>query len=449
MLLQRAKFMRVTKTQAGGMYGGKFLLYKNVDIYMDLSSETDGDGSESNPINSFDTLFGDDELECTCQALCCDKITVRVRGEIPENSDDATGIDGNDRNYIGNLVIRPWGESETLQTDLELSAGDTQIIERNLFQNLHGVIFQDLHFVEMVNILRNDDGDDRLGLLGEINVFKSCKNLAFENCSLLIDGKVVVGDVASIGVLQETIEIKEEEEVIPWDSVVIDGDGGGGGGGGGWDYGICHGGDGGDGKSNNDHGVYGKIDNIFCTATGLRECELATVENTSIKIKLVINSSTEAKSQTFGILRSPLSEVTNSEIITNAVAYNSKGGEVTEATETEPEKIAGYDISAYSYASPVALCDTILLDKVKTSAISVSRVFPLNTPTEGEIAGISRSESYGVIACNNSVIMAASGAQQAVTENPIKREEITDGIRQCENATITGSSFGSYSKLTM
>ena len=118
MLLKRDTKQRVARTQAGGMFGGNFMLYRKADIFIDLDLEDakGADGSEAKPINSFDTLFADDEVECTCQAICCDKIVVKVKGTVPESMQNARIIfDGKNRDYAGNLVIVPWGETLELK----------------------------------------------------------------------------------------------------------------------------------------------------------------------------------------------------------------------------------------------------------------------------------------------------------------------------------------------
>ena len=135
----------------GALLGEVKSLYPNRVIWVDYSAETAGDGSYSRPFQSLDVVFGDDTLECVCQHLCADKITVRVKGPVDVS---AGAMDGNNRHYARHLVIRPWNDGERLEvrrivfsdTREEGPLTASMRIGGDMVYNLHGVKWLDTDF---------------------------------------------------------------------------------------------------------------------------------------------------------------------------------------------------------------------------------------------------------------------------------------------------------------
>ena len=78
----RPWLMPIMRASRGALHGGRKQLYPKKTIWVDAAAEEQGDGSAKKPLQSLDDVLADDTLECVCQALCCDKYTVRVKGAV-------------------------------------------------------------------------------------------------------------------------------------------------------------------------------------------------------------------------------------------------------------------------------------------------------------------------------------------------------------------------------
>lgn len=445
MLLKRDTKQRVARTQSGGMFGGNFMLYRKADIYIDLDLEdADGaDGSEAKPINSFDTLFADDEVECTCQAICCDKIVVKVKGAVPEATQDARVVfDGKNRDYAGNLVIVPWGETLELKAQsIHKANKDSGLqINRDLFRNLHGVMFRGIDFVNAVAVDKDDtvkDGD-KLEVAGEINIFRACRNITLANCTMAINADYDINTLPS-----ELLPEEEEEEEVSggggggWGSGGYGGAGGGGsGGGGGWgsgSYGLSS-------EQKEKPEFYSLIDTAktVCVASCLHNCATPIIKESSLRVVLDIRSSTGSRAQAFGVLRCSMPLIKSCNIVMETSAYDIAGGTI------EGDEIHSFDLVASAVACPLAICNSPAIQSTTLSATSKAHGIPYNQPTEGIIGGIAKSESYSLLDCPAGEITGATGSESASATHPVRWTTATDGLRVCPDTVATASNFNSF-----
>jgi len=133
------------------IHGNRRQLYRNRVIWVDYGAAENGDGTRGNPLDSLDAVFDDDEVECTCRALCCDEIVVRVKGAIGETLDklpeSMLAVDGKGRDYAGRLRIRPWDDggriSAKIAVDLTIDDDFTARTDLVIVGNVRGIILQD------------------------------------------------------------------------------------------------------------------------------------------------------------------------------------------------------------------------------------------------------------------------------------------------------------------
>lgn len=447
MLLRRDTKMRVNRTHPGGMYGGSFMLVRKADIYIDLNAVESGDGSAEAPINSFDVLFADDEVECTCRALCCDKIVVKVKGDLPADDAATVIINGQGRDYAGNLVITPWGDACTLQAKAtyQAKAGEKLEVYRDLFRSLHGVWFRDIELVNTVTVEKDatvKDGD-KLEVVGDINIFNGCRDLDFRRCNLLVGGRFDVGTAPGV-ILPYNPLPGEEPEYEPG----IHGIGGesgytrrnyvlparGGSGGSNWQGGGTSGTSGTSGT-----GAWEIIAaaRVICVGSCLRMSPGAVIADSTLNTDLDIRSSTGARAQAFGILRSGGSRIANSATIVIAHAYDNAGGDI----DAETGEIAAFSLVADAVAVPVAMSGPADIDRASLSSDARAQATPANTPTNGGIGGIAKAEAYSGLGSPNSMIASTTGAAAAYATHPNRWIYTVDGLRDCAGSDVTASTF--------
>ena len=438
MLLRRDTRQRIARTQAGGMLG-RFMLYRKADIYIDLDKDKvpeDADGSEESPLNSFAALFEDDEVECTCRNICCDKIVVRVKGELKDM------IDGQNRDYAGNLVVLPWQGKLELKVESRPHAakGAHLQIEQHLAANLHGVMFRGVDFVNALRVDKDgevEDGDS-LSAAGEINIFRNCRDIAVVDCKLDILGEFSVATLPGIK-----------------DSEAGSGEGGGGGwsgGGGGGGGGVGGGGGGGGGGWGS--GTYGLekdwvdsgmdsmsihgVTKTICVACCFRDCPGARVSGSSLSVKLDIRSSTGSQAQAFGLNRSAMPRIENSFIAVQAGALDAAWGWIH---ADEDGRVGGFDSTAIAVACPLALCRAPAIADAALAATATANANPYNLPTVGGVGGISTSEAYDLLACPAGEIVGATGRAGANASHPTRWTIALQGLLQSEPEAIAKSSF--------
>lgn len=456
MLLKRDTKQRVARTQAGGMFGGNFMLYRKADIYIDLDrklAEKDiADGSEKYPINNFDTLFDDDELECTCQNICCDKIVVRVKGKLKGP------VEGIERNYAGNLVIIPWEDKQELRMQKTIKIEDSKkvSIKQDLISNLHGVRFKSIDFVNTVKVEKDDDVElgDELNAVGEINIFRDCNNITVDNCTLEINGDYKIDTLPGVEESKPTEPGKGEGGDHYWTGAAA---GGGGGGGGvmllipGWRQDTY--------RRPEDEGVAGTqsifddyiaLTKTICTAACFHNCLTAKVLNSSLIVNLDIRSSSGSRAQGFGLVRSSMPRIEDSEILIQSVTYDVKGGLVIKEIKDEvviKEEVKGFDLAAVSISCPLALCSTPAIKDSNFTGTANATSIPHNQPTSGKIGGISSAEAYNLLDSPSGEIINAAGYVGADAKHPTRWTFAIKGLKDSEADTIKNSNFpASYSQ---
>lgn len=182
----------------GALLGEVKSLYPNRVIWVDYSVEAAGDGSYSRPFQSLDVVFGDDTLECVCQHLCADKITVRVKGPVDVS---AGAMDGNNRHYARHLVIRPWNDGERLEvrrmvfsdTREEGPLTASMRIGGDMVYNLHGVKWLDTDFKYILKAYYIK-GENQVSVAGSAFCLRECHHLVLVDCSFSIEALTVALD---------------------------------------------------------------------------------------------------------------------------------------------------------------------------------------------------------------------------------------------------------------
>lgn len=391
--------MPLARTQSGGNYGA-FQLFPDQPIYLDFDAENDGSGTEASPINSFNTLFADDDLECLCQSLCCNKITVKIKGTFKNSGDlDELAVEGNSRDYSGNLVIEPWQTDCILNGLTVITASENTMIDSEIgfFENVSGVVFRNLTFNWLVSAEKPANSNERsgLGLIGELNGFKNCSNIRFINCSLsqIVRIDFAAGDYNWPATDPVVVVREDEDELTPgWlhGYYGMD-DARGGWGGGGY----------GGGSLWTDYAPKDDSCKVFFTASNFRECSGIRLDNCRIVADVDLRSNSGSRGWAFNLLASPLAEITDTSAIATAQTYDARAGSVS------GDVVSGYSLVADSIASGLANCSNSGILNCRFTTTAGATATPINTPTSGEIGGQSKAESFAVL---NAVNFDASGS---------------------------------------
>lgn len=432
--------MPLARTQAGGNYG-KFQLFPDRPIHLDFGAEPGGDGTAEKPINSFDTLFSDDGLECLCRSLCCNKITVKVRG-VFKNSGllDELAVEGRGRDYYGNLVIEAWDGFCTMQGRTVIEAAENTRIEAEIgfFENVSGIIFRNLAFNWRVSSQKPADSEGRsgIGLTGELYGFKGCSSLHFINCAFsqvvridfaageydFPDPDPDYGGGGATGKKEETPigrypfpKPSGPKWPMGW---------GGGGGGGGWGSGG-----GGDGSGGGD----GYIDascNAFFSASNFRECSGIRLDDCRLDADIDLRSNAGARGWSFNLLGCQLSEVNGANAKAVAKIYDARSGKVTEDGEIE-----SYSLVADSIVSGLANSSHFGLLACNFATEACATATPGNMPTNGKIGGQAKAESFAVLGTANLDCNGSSLASSASATHPSRWSYMAD---PCFRTVIDG-----------
>ena len=429
-LLRRDTRMRIARTAAGGMHGGLFQLYRRADIYIDLDAEDNGIGSEASPLNSFEALIADNEVECTCRALCCDKIVVRVKGTL------AAPVDGNGRDYGGNLAVLPWGAGvELAQRFVQTLTIAGMVLSVDLFANLHGVLFRNLSFLNEVNVTKDDSVEDgeKLQFAGDLTIFNACRKIVLENCTLAVLARVVA--VTDPGIYEKVAS------------------------GGGYYYGVGGGGDGGGGGG----GYYGggmtwgqndyqfpeqpgkpaepdRTARVVCVGACLKKCQSPRVATSFLKTDLNLFSSSGARAQAFAFNQCASSRVSSTQAYSNAYTMDAVGGNTVDG------KIETFSVVAISQGIPLGLCATPAVTSCTLTARAIAEGVATNKPSAGEIGGIAEAEAYDLLKCVNAEIDKTTGHANASAKHPVRWSAITAGAHECTGAVITESTLPAYNQ---
>lgn len=441
-LLRRDTRMRIARTEPGGMHGGLFQLYRRADIYIDLDADNGGDGSEASPLNSFEALIADDEVECTCRALCCDKIVVRVKGTL------SAPVDGKGRDYAGNLAVLPWGAGvELAQRFVQTLTITGLALSVDLFANLHGVLFRNLSFLNEVNVTKDDSVEDgeKLQFAGDLTIFNACREIALENCTLAVLARVVAVTDPEI-----------------YDRVA---GGGGGGGGGYYGGGAAGGGGGGGGGGSGGYGyhdagmTWGRNDyqfpgrpgepaepepdrtaRVVCVGACLKKCPSPRVVTCFLKTDLNLFSSSGARAQAFAFNQCASARASSAQAYSNAYTMDVVGGNTVDG------KIETFSVVAISQGVPFGLCATPAVTSCTLTARAIAEGVATNKPSAGEIGGIAEAEAYDLLKCANVEIDKTTGHANASAKHPVRWSAITAGAHECTGAVITESTLPAYNQ---
>lgn len=401
--------MPLARTQSGGNYG-LFPLFPNRPIYLDFDAITSGIGTAASPINSLATLFADDNLECVCQELCCNKITVKIKGTFANaGGENEIAVDGLNRDYAGNLVIEPWNTSCILNGSTVITGSENTVVlsEISFFENLSGVIFRNLTFNWLVSSEKPADSTEKsgLGLIGELNGFKNCSNLRFINCSIsqVVRIDFAVGDYGWKPADNEAGKILIDEEILPeWNEgnygiYFPRGVAWGGGG-----YGRGRGGGGGGGSGWGDGGTaMDETCKVFFTAANFRECTSIQINNCTLKTDIDLRSNAGARGWAFNLLATPFCDIDDIVATATSQTYDARAGEEKDG------EILPYSLVADSIVSGLANCSNSSLLRCQFATTAGATATPINTPTNGNIGGQSKAESYAIL---NGVNFAAGSS---------------------------------------
>lgn len=421
--------MPLAKTSAGGNYGA-FQLFPDRPIYLDFDAENGGSGTEASPLNSFNALFADDGLECLCQSLCCNKITVKIKGMFKNSGElDELSVEGNGRDYSGNLVIEPWQTACILNGLTVITGSENTMIDSEIgfFENVSGVVFRNLTFNWLVSAEKPADSTEKsgLGLIGELNGFKNCSNLRFINCSIsqIVRINFAAGDYRWPNPDPAVPSPDQDDDLTPgW----LNGyygmdDPRGGWGGGGY---VGGGGGGGSLPAGNttwpDYTPGDDSCKVFFTASNFRECSGIRMDNCRLVADVDLRSNSGSRGWAFNLLASPLAEIANTIAIATAQTYDARAGGVS------GDVVSAYSLVADSIASCMANCSNsgILNCQFATTAGATST--PINKPTSGEIGGQSKAESFAVL---NAVNFDANGSvltSGATATHPVRWSYMAD-----------------------
>ena len=428
-LLRRDTRMRIARTAAGGMHGGMFQLYRRADIYIDLDAENSGDGSEARPLNSFEALIADDEVECTCRALCCDKIVVRVKGTL------AAPVDGNGRDYGGNLAVLPWGAGAqiTMTTTQNLDSSPTHNTGIVMFKNLHGVLFYRTTLASAITITKDTDSEIDSNRY-KIATFFECKNIEARNSSLSI--------FATFNVETRPGLLPGPPSVGVWISV-----GGAGGGLYPWPEGSSP------GRPSNQYnggGIGGeppdppdppgaKVAIVFDAACFL-VCESPACIDSGLKVEIYATSKRGCRAAAHGVLSCPFPRVRNSTIAVDVETLHEAGGEVKDG------KIAGFGLIAASTASGIGNCQNAAIENTSVYPRAKATCTPTNYPTNDKIGGGATAMALGAYLNINMEANRLTARPIASAKHPVRWSAITAGAHECTGAVITESTLPAYNQ---
>lgn len=426
-LLRRDTRMRIARTEAGGMHGGLFQLYRRADIYIDLDAENNGDGSEASPLNSFEALIADDEVECTCRALCCDKIVVRVKGTL------AAPVDGKGRDYGGNLAVLPWGAAQiTMTTTQNLDSGPTHNTRLVMFKNLNGVLFYRTTLASTITITKDTESEIDSNRY-KIATFFECKNIEARNSSLYIFA---------------TFNVETRPGSLPGPPPVgVEITGGGGGGnlypwpGGsspGWPSNQYNGGIGGDPPDPPDP-PGARVAIVFDAACFLA-CESPYCIDCGLKVEIYATSKRGCRAAAHGVLSCPFPRVRNSRVDVDVETLHEAGGEVKDG------KIAGFGLLAASTASGIGNCQNAAIENTSVYPRAKATCTPTNYPTNDKIGGSATAMAFGAYLNIDMEANRLTAQPIASAKHPVKWSATVAGAHECTGAVITESTLPAYNQ---
>ena len=454
----RPWLMPIMRASRGALHGGRKQLYPKKTIWVDAAAEEQGDGSAKKPLQSLDDVLADDTLECVCQALCCDKYTVRVKGAVSvevnatasSSAEDAvTVVDGHGRDYAQRLVIRPWGDSERLQLKATLRtyiavSENNQVDFRqcaSVVKALRGVMWVDTDIlIDLVIVCDREPEDIRIHAFAELGGWDDCAGSILMNCTVAVRTRVDV-----------LMKIPYQGDYRP------PAPGGGGGGGGGGGVYPWPGGPGGPGGP----GIYpwprdpssGKPEppsawvgdwNAATIVFGVRNSPSVIARGGTFDLVALAQSNWGALAECRGFVNCSDSDLAGVVIKTVALAEASGSGRVYQNADGS-SGVARYQLTAVAHARDVARCPRSALTALLGESSAKALTFPGNQPhhvdpsgsrTDYAVGGYALAEDYGVFSCREAACDALDHTVYARASHPEHY-----GQRACPYAGNEGASF--------
>lgn len=425
-------------------------LYPKRTIWVDTTASTNGDGTHSRPLNKLAYLFEDDLLECVCQHLCADHITVRVKGApmligtagVVPNAPPLRLIEGANRDYNMRLLIRPWTNGARLSLGVTLRAhatsgqlGITFKQEAAVIQGLHGVHWLDTDMsiqlivtceVPAVPVPGQTLFINNAGIIGCMD---TCHRSILQGCRLLVTNRV------------DAVKIQRGPDVAP----APPGLGVGGG---------IGGGDGGSGSPGSG-GNYPWPDivrppnptypwtppsepttpviitptvppNAVAVVYGIKDSERIIVRDLQCQLIALAQSNVAGEARAYaiwGCLRPNLQHIitgTKAEALVKGygVAYSNELG----------EGVTGYQMAATASATAIRDCRRAAVVDATGTTYASAIAEPGNLPyfqyttgayRSGIIGGSANAEAYGIAGCTNTSIQDTYYTVYATAQHPV------------------------------
>lgn len=473
---------------------GKLALYPWRNIFVRQGAEVSGDGSKASPLNDLALIFKDDALECICQALCCDCITVFVDGDISVVSQDKEGessggcelvaVDGQGRDYRGNLRIAPWGERLKIKAVREFSLaaldGEELCEETSLLigvRNVSGVEFRDVDIELTLKGAYEEKVDEdaaaeprpapRMNVMARLHCAEGLRRCAFPGCTLSAVVKIDVSTEIGYRVYRVVDDGGGWGGLPPgWDSGGGWGGGGGGGGGGvGWggyapiippDEDEDDGGGGGDFDETDPDGAgagwdSGKI-NVKCVIRCYIGCDGSDIGASRTAISSHVETSVGAMVDAAGVAASR-GIYCDSFVCDSASRIILRGGgneyQVFKDGELVKSGVEPYSLTGHGLVSGIMSSRDGVFNGVLGSCLSEVLADALNTPhsrdaSTGEeavwaVGGMSQAEAYGFRACRRAVVALADCTCEALATHPQKWLEVACPYMGNRDAKTTDS----------
>jgi len=482
--------MPVMASPGNGVHSidGEFALYPWKNIFVREGAEVNGDGSKANPLNSLQQIFDDDGLECLCQSLCCDSITVFVAGEImppyekgEENQPaEMLAIDGRGRDYAGKLHVTPWFASElkiNVFRDFVLSGGESSVTSEKIImtgiKNVSGVIFENVAInLQLTGTYLADEEEEKpveipdLRVYGRMICAEGLSNCAFPGSYLLAKTSIDI----KTGIEYKTYRLKKEDDsgdssdYPGWGGGSL-GDGGGGGGGGsspGWDSNAPDIPENEEDeetekeKEKEDAALLGWDSgdvNVKITMRGFAGCNGADLTDAKTDIIADVQTSVGADIDGAGVVSSK--EISCNSFICNCkseILIEGGGAEYTKYDEDGTLVESGverYSLMGRGILSGIMSSPDSSLAGVLCECVSVVTAIAINTPYSkdektGEtqtfqIGGSSLAESFAFRACNRAKISLADSSCEAEAIHPVLWGQIARPYSSNVGADISGS----------
>jgi|GEM_PF-4655179 len=486
----RPWLMPVMSSPVNGAHGiaGKLALYPWKNIFVREGADINGDGAKENPLNSLAQIFDDDDLECLCQSLCCDCITVFVSGDIIAGReegknglpDEMIAVDGKGRDYAGNLRIAPWGSAKLkigAERDFMLSGGEDGATSEKItmmgVKNVSGVIFENVEIaLRLTGYYQVQEGEEaveipKLNIQGKMICADGLIRCAFPDAIL---SAIATIDIRT-GIEYATYRPSKKEHDGSdgsgpgWGGGGIgDGDGGGGGGSSpGWDSNAPD-----IPKDDEEEEDEEKEDsenaseliwgsgaiNVRLIMRGFVGCSSADITDSKANISADIKTSVGAVVDGAGVASSK--EISCQSFACLCISNILVEGGGTEFKRYDAEGLIESGVETYSLtghgnlsgimSSPESSLSGVLCEcKSTVEAIGTNTPHTKNELT-GEvqtfpIGGSSKAESYGFRACNRAKISLSDCECYALASHPVLWGHVARPLSGNVGADIADSTF--------